>query len=195
MKSEETTHFSIIDPAGNAVSSTTTLNGNMGSKVLVAGAGFILNNEMDDFSIKPGFPNMFGVLGGEANKIEPEKRMLSSMSPTILEKNGRLFMVVGTPGGSTIPTSVFQTIINVVEFGMGMQQAVDQPRFHSQWKPDLISFEKSFTDRQLFENLRKKGHKLSERNSIGRVDAILVRQDGTLEAGADKRGMDTASGF
>lgn len=194
-ESEETTHFSIIDPAGNAVSSTTTLNGNMGSKVLVAGAGFLLNNEMDDFSIKPGFPNMFGVLGGEANKIEPEKRMLSSMSPTILEKNGRLFMVVGTPGGSTIPTSVFQTIINVVEFGMGMQQAVDQPRFHSQWKPDLISFEKSFTDRQLFENLRKKGHKLSERNSIGRVDAILVRQDGTLEAGADKRGMDTASGF
>lgn len=194
-ESEETTHFSIIDPDGNAVSSTTTLNGNMGSKVLVAGAGFILNNEMDDFSIKPGFPNMFGVLGGEANKIEPEKRMLSSMSPTILEKDGELFMVVGTPGGSTIPTSVFQTIINVVEFDMGMQQAVDEPRFHSQWKPDLISYEKSYSNKRLFEDLRKKGHSLKERGSIGKVDAILVRDDGTLEAGADSRGMDTAAGF
>ncbi|GAB3022011.1 gamma-glutamyltransferase [Cyclobacterium sediminis] len=194
-ESEETTHFSIIDPDGNAVSSTTTLNGNMGSKVLVAGAGFILNNEMDDFSIKPGFPNMFGVLGGEANKIEPEKRMLSSMSPTILEKDGELFMVVGTPGGSTIPTSVFQTIINVVEFDMGMQQAVDEPRFHSQWKPDLISYEKSFSNKRLFEDLRKKGHRLTERGSIGKVDAILVREDGTLEAGADSRGMDSAAGF
>ncbi|MDO6436184.1 gamma-glutamyltransferase [Cyclobacterium sp. 1_MG-2023] len=194
-ESEETTHFSIIDPDGNAVSSTTTLNGNMGSKVLVAGAGFILNNEMDDFSIKPGFPNMFGVLGGEANKIEPEKRMLSSMSPTILEKDGELFMVVGTPGGSTIPTSVFQTIINVVEFDMGMQQAVDEPRFHSQWKPDLISYENSFSNKRLFEDLRKKGHILKERGSIGKVDAILIRDNGTLEAGADSRGMDTAAGF
>jgi gamma-glutamyltranspeptidase/glutathione hydrolase len=194
-ESEETTHFSIIDPDGNAVSSTTTLNGNMGSKVLVAGAGFILNNEMDDFSIKPGFPNMFGVLGGEANKIEPEKRMLSSMTPTILEKNGELFMVVGTPGGSTIPTSVFQTIINVVEFDMGMQQAVDAPRFHSQWKPDLISYEKNFSNKRIFDDLRKKGHLLKERGSIGRVDAILVHEDGTLEAGADSRGMDSAAGF
>lgn len=194
-ESEETTHFSIIDPDGNAVSSTTTLNGNMGSKVLVAGAGFILNNEMDDFSIKPGFPNMFGVLGGEANKIEPEKRMLSSMSPTILEKDGELFMVVGTPGGSTIPTSVFQTIINVVEFDMGIQQAVDEPRFHSQWKPDLISYENSFSNKRLFEDLRKKGHILKERGSIGKVDAILIRDDGTLEAGADSRGMDSAAGF
>lgn len=194
-ESEETTHFSIIDPDGNAVSSTTTLNGNMGSKVLVAGAGFILNNEMDDFSIKPGFPNMFGVLGGEANKIEPEKRMLSSMTPTILEKNGELFMVVGTPGGSTIPTSVFQTIINVVEFDMGMQQAVDAPRFHSQWKPDLISYEKNFSNKRIFEGLREKGHLLKERGSIGRVDAILVHEDGTLEAGADSRGMDSAAGF
>lgn len=194
-ESEETTHFSIIDPDGNAVSSTTTLNGNMGSKVLVAGAGFILNNEMDDFSIKPGFPNMFGVLGGEANKIEPEKRMLSSMTPTILEKNGELFMVVGTPGGSTIPTSVFQTIINVVEFDMGMQQAVDAPRFHSQWKPDLISYEKNFSNKRIFDDLKKKGHLLKERGSIGRVDAILVHEDGTLEAGADSRGMDSAAGF
>ena len=195
VESEETTHFSIIDAEGNAVSSTTTLNGGMGSKVLVAGAGFILNNEMDDFSIKPGFPNMFGVLGGEANKIEPHKRMLSSMTPTILEKDGELFMVVGTPGGSTIPTSVFQVIVNVADFGMGMQQAVDEGRFHSQWKPDLISYEKSFTQEAILERLRSKGHELRERNSIGRVDAILVLGDGSLEAGADQRGMDAAAGY
>jgi len=194
-ESEETTHFSIVDQEGNAVSSTTTLNGNMGSKVLVAGAGFILNNEMDDFSIKPGFPNMFGVLGGEANKVEPEKRMLSSMTPTILEKNGQLFMVVGTPGGSTIPTSVFQVIINVTDFEMGMQQAVDEKRFHSQWKPDQISYEKGIVQNTILEELRAKGHELSERNAIGRVDAILVLEDGTLEAGADSRGMDAAAGY
>jgi gamma-glutamyltranspeptidase/glutathione hydrolase len=195
VESEETTHFSIIDAEGNAVSSTTTLNGGMGSKVLVAGAGFILNNEMDDFSIKPGFPNMFGVLGGEANKIEPRKRMLSSMSPTILEKDGELFMVVGTPGGSTIPTSVFQVIVNVADFGMGMQQAVDEERFHSQWKPDVISYEKAFSQEVILEKLRKKGHELRERNSIGRVDAILVLEDGSLEGGADPRGMDAAAGY
>jgi len=194
-ESEETTHFSIVDQEGNAVSSTTTLNGNMGSKVLVAGAGYILNNEMDDFSIKPGFPNMFGVLGGEANKVEPEKRMLSSMTPTILEKNGQLFMVVGTPGGSTIPTSVFQVIVNVTDFEMGMQQAVDEKRFHSQWKPDLISYEKGFVHNAILEELRAKGHMLSDRNAIGRVDAILVLEDGTLEAGADSRGMDAAAGY
>ncbi len=195
IESEETTHFSIVDQEGNAVSSTTTLNGNMGSKVLVAGAGFILNNEMDDFSIKPGFPNMFGVLGGEANKVAPEKRMLSSMSPTILEKNGSLHMVVGTPGGSTIPTSVFQVIVNVIEFDMGMQQSVNEYRFHSQWKPDLISYEKGYSSKVTLKELRAKGHEFNERNAIGKVDAILVREDGTLEAGADARGMDTAAGF
>jgi gamma-glutamyltranspeptidase/glutathione hydrolase len=194
-ESEETTHFSIVDQEGNAVSSTTTLNGNMGSKVLVAGAGFILNNEMDDFSIKPGFPNMFGVLGGEANKVEPEKRMLSSMSPTILEKNGKLFMVVGTPGGSTIPTSVFQALVNVIEFDMGMQESVNENRFHSQWKPDWISYEKGDSNEPILKELRAKGHELKERNAIGKVDAILVREDGTLEAGADYRGMDSAAGF
>lgn len=193
--SEETTHFSIVDNEGNAVSCTTTLNGGMGSKVMVDGAGFLLNNEMDDFSIKPGFPNMFGVLGGEANKIEPEKRMLSSMTPTIIEKNNELFMVVGTPGGSTIPTSVFQVVVNVIEFGMGMQEAINEKRFHSQWKPDQISFEKDFQRENILEILRKKGHELSERNGIGRVDAILVLEDGILEGGADPRGMDAASGY
>lgn len=193
--SEETTHFSIVDSKGNAVACTTTLNGGMGSKVVVDGAGFILNNEMNDFSIKPGFPNMFGVLGGEANKIEPGKRMLSSMTPTIIEKEGKLYMVVGTPGGSTIPTSVFQTIVNVIEFDMGMQEAVNEKRFHSQWKPDIISYEKDFISQKILKTLRKRGHALSERNAIGRVDAILLNEDGSMEGGADPRGMDAASGF
>ncbi|MFC4871885.1 gamma-glutamyltransferase [Negadavirga shengliensis] len=193
--SEETTHFSIVDPLGNAVACTTTLNGGMGSKVVVDGAGFILNNEMDDFSIKPGFPNMFGVLGGEANKIEPGKRMLSSMTPTIIEKDGKLFMVVGTPGGSTIPTSVFQTVVNVIEFDMGMQEAVNEERFHSQWKPDVISYEKEFSELKILDDLKKRGHVLNERSAIGRVDGILMRDDGSMEGGADTRGMDTAVGF
>jgi len=193
--SEETTHFSVVDAMGNAVACTTTLNGGMGSSVVVDGAGFILNNEMDDFSIKPGHPNMFGVLGGEANKIEPGKRMLSSMTPTILEKDGELFMVVGTPGGSTIPTSVFQTIVNVIEFGMGMQEAVNAKRFHSQWQPEVISYEKGAMDEKLQSTLEAKGHVFVERGGIGRVDAILKLPDGTLEGGADPRGMDSAAGF
>src|SRR5579859_4809406 len=138
-ESEETTHFSIVDGKGNAVSVTTTINGWFGSHVVVAGSGFFLNNEMDDFSAKPGVPNMFGVMGMKANKIEPNKRMLSAMTPTIVEKGGQLFMVVGTPGGSTIITSVFQTILNVTEHAMGMQAAVDARRVHSQWMPDVIS--------------------------------------------------------
>lgn len=195
VESEETTHFSIVDQFGNAVSSTTTLNGGYGNKVIVAGAGFLLNNEMDDFSIKPGFPNMYGLIGGEVNAILPGKRMLSSMTPTILEHNGELFMVVGTPGGSTIITTVFQTILNVIEFDMNMQGAVDFPRFHHQWKPDYIQYEPGRFDDYLMEKLIEKGHALHERSNYGRVNAILVLEDGRLEGGADHRGDDTAVGF
>jgi gamma-glutamyltranspeptidase/glutathione hydrolase len=196
-ESHETTHLSIVDAQGNAVAVTTTLNDSYGSAVIVAGSGFFLNDEMDDFSIKPGQPNMYGVIGGEANKIEANKRMLSSMTPTIVEKDGKLFMVVGTPGGSTIITSVFQTIINVIEFDMNMQEAVSARRFHSQWLPDVIFPEKGAIDRKDSLTLVKQGHAFHDDywRGIGRVDAILVRPDGKLEGGADPRGDDTAIGF
>ncbi len=193
VESEETTHFSIVDTQGNAVAITTTLNREMGSKVVVNGAGFLLNNEMDDFSIKPGHPNSYGLIGGKANAIEPQKRMLSSMTPTILEKNGELFMVVGTPGGSTIITSVFQTILNVVEYGQTMQQAVSLPRFHHQWLPDTIYTEQIGFDKKTHNHLLKMGYIIKKRSPIGKVDAILRREDGKLEAGADPRGDDAAA--
>ena len=194
-ESEQTTHFSIIDTEGNAVSITTTINSGYGSKTVVNGAGFILNNEMDDFSSKPGTPNFYGLLGAEANAIEPGKRMLSSMTPTIVEKEDQLFMVVGTPGGSTIITSVFQTILNVIEFDMGMAEAVSTKRFHHQWKPDKLQFEKGTFDATQQAALSKLGHEFRERNGIGKVDAILVLPDGRLEGGADPRGDDHAEGF
>lgn len=192
---EETTHFSIIDQFGNAVSSTTTLNGGFGNHVVVGGAGFFLNNEMDDFSAKPGSPNMYGLIGGEANAIVSGKRMLSSMTPTIVEKDGELFMVVGTPGGSTIITSVFQVILNVLEFDLNMQGAVDFQRFHHQWRPGYIQYENGRFDEYMLEELVALGHELKERSAIGRSDAILVLEDGRLEGGADLRGDDTAMGF
>ncbi|AKD05846.1 gamma-glutamyltranspeptidase [Pontibacter korlensis] len=194
-ESDQTTHFSIVDPAGNAVSTTTTLNGAYGSKVVVEGAGFLLNNEMDDFSAKPGVPNMFGLVGGKANAIAPGKRMLSSMTPTILEKEGKLYMVVGTPGGSTIITSVFQTIVNVLEHDMTMQQAVAAPRFHHQWLPDEIQHEPNAIPADVRAILESKGYKLEQRNPYGRVNAILILPNGKLEAGADPRGDDAAAGF
>lgn len=194
-ESEQTTHFSIIDKEGNAVSVTTTLNGSYGSKVIVDGSGFLLNNEMDDFSAKPGTPNMYGVIGGEANKILPHKRMLSSMTPTIIVQNGKLFMVVGTPGGSTIITSVFQTILNVLDHNMTMQEAVTAKRVHSQWFPDMLFQEINAINKTDSIALITLGHTISSRGGIGRVDAILVRKDGKLEGGADPRGDDTAEGY
>jgi len=194
-ESVETTHLSVVDAEGNAVSVTTTLNGGMGSKVFVGGAGFLLNNEMDDFSIKPGEPNMYGLVGGEANSIAPEKRMLSSMTPTIVTKGDKLFMVVGTPGGSTIITSVFQTILNVIDFDMTMQDAVAAPRFHHQWLPDVVNYERNGLDSLTVVKLEQMGHQMRSGGASGRVDAILILPDGKLEGGADPRGDDTARGF
>ena len=196
-ESNETTHYSIVDQFGNAVSVTTTLNTGYGSKVLVKGAGFFLNNEMDDFSSKPGVPNVYGLVGSKANAIASEKRMLSSMTPTIVEKDGKLKMVVGTPGGSTIITSVLQNIINVVDYNMGMQESVNKARFHHQWLPDIIRMEPNGFDKKTKQKLESLGYQILERNSliIGRVDAILVLPNGTLEGGADPRGDDAAIGF
>lgn len=196
-ESTETTHYSIVDQFGNAVSSTTTLNDGYGSKYYCDELGFFLNNEMDDFSAKPGEPNMFGLVGNEANSIAPQKRMLSSMTPTIVEKNGKLFMVVGSPGGSTIITSVLQTILNVYEYSMSMQEAVNAPRFHHQWLPDLITFEPNTFDTKTFGTLKSKGYLINEKTTpvIGKVDAILVLPNNKMEGGADFRGDDKAVGF
>ena len=193
-ESDQTTHYSIVDGDGNAVSITTTLNDTFGSRIFVQGAGFLLNNEMDDFSSKPGVPNMYGLVGGKANSIQPGKRMLSCMTPTIVEKDGKLFMVVGTPGGSTIITSVFQTIIDVIEFDQNMQQAVASKRFHSQWLPDEVAAEKGALDSLTIIKLQNKGYKITSRGGIGRVDAILKTKQG-YEGGADPRGDDTKLGY
>ncbi|MFY0690033.1 MAG: gamma-glutamyltransferase [Cyclobacteriaceae bacterium] len=196
IESVQTTHFSIVDKQGNAIALTTTLNGYFGCKVMVKGAGFFLNNEMDDFSAKPGIPNQFGLVGAEANAIAPEKRMLSSMTPTIVEKDDSLFMVTGTPGGSTIITSVFQSIINVVDYNMSMQDAVNARRVHSQWLPDIIVLEEKAVLPADTAALVNMGHILRYRENIGSVDAIKVRSDGSLEGAADyTRGDDYAEGF
>ncbi len=193
--SEETTHYSVADYLGNAVAATTTLNGTFGSSIVVDSAGFLLNNQMDDFSVKPGVPNMYGLVGGEANSIQPGKKMLSSMTPVIIEKEGKLFMVAGSPGGSTIPTSVVQVVINVIDHGMNIRQAVDTGRFHHQWLPDFISYEKNSLDSSTIMKLQSMGHVLRERISIGRVNAIMILPDGRKAAGADRRGNNSACGF
>ena len=193
-ESEETTHLSVYDQYGNAVAVTTTLNGGYGSRTVVGGAGFFLNNEMDDFSVKPGVPNMYGAVGGDANAIAPGKRMLSSMTPTIVLKNNKPFLVVGTPGGTTIITSVFQTIVNVIDFGMDATDAVNKPKFHHQWVPDEIIVENDFPQATR-EQLRKMGYTVRQRGNIGRTELIRILPDGTIEAIADKRGEDHAAGY
>lgn len=194
-ESPETTHFSIVDAKGNAISTTTTLNLNYGCKVWVKGAGFVLNNEMDDFSAKPGVPNFFGLMGAEANAIAPGKRMLSSMTPTIVEKDGNLKMVVGSPGGATILTTVFQTIVNVIDYDMSMQEAVSAKRVHHQWLPDQIKAEEAALTAEALGKLEGIGHSFEFVDKIGRSDCILVLPDGTLEGGADPRGDDMAAGY
>jgi gamma-glutamyltranspeptidase/glutathione hydrolase len=195
-ESTETTHYSIVDFDGNAISATTTINDAYGSKLYCEELGFFLNNEMDDFSSKPGVPNMFGLIGNEANSIAPGKRMLSSMTPTIVEKEGKLYMVVGTPGGSTIITSVLQTILNVYEFDMSMQEAVAASRFHHQWLPDVITMEPNGFSKELMQQLKALGYMINENNTlvIGKVNAIKVQKDGSLASGADPRGDDAAVG-
>jgi gamma-glutamyltranspeptidase/glutathione hydrolase len=193
-ESEQTTHLSIMDAEGNMVAVTTTLNGGYGCRTVVGGAGFLLNNEMDDFSAKPGVPNMYGAVGGEANAIAPGKRMLSSMTPTLLLKNNKPLLVVGTPGGTTIPTSVFQAIINVVDFGMSADEAINKPKFHHQWLPDEVAVEKDF-DANTKKMLQQMGYKITERGSIGRTEAILINKTGKRETAADKRGDDSVAGY
>ncbi|HRN32806.1 MAG TPA: gamma-glutamyltransferase [Saprospiraceae bacterium] len=196
IESFETTHFSIVDAKGNAVAITTTLNGNYGSKLVVKGAGFLLNNEMDDFSVKPGTPNQFGLVGGYANSIQPGKRMLSSMSPTIVSKDGRLYAVIGTPGGSTIITANLQTIVNLIDFGMTMEEAVLAPKMHSQWLPDEIYLERGKFSREIISQLKTMGHVVKEVSALGKLDCIKVLPDNSLQGGTDPaKGDGTIEGF
>ena len=190
---EETTHISIVDNEGNAVSLTTTLNGSYGSKTVVGGAGFLLNNEMDDFSVKPGVPNLYGSIGSEANAIAPGKRMLSSMTPAIILKNGQPFLVVGTPGGTTIPTSVFQSILNILVFGKTPEEAVNLPKFHHQWLPDQVYVEGDFPS-ETSTALKQMGYTITPRGPIGRTELIQISHQSIIAVG-DKRGDDDAEGY
>jgi gamma-glutamyltranspeptidase/glutathione hydrolase len=195
IESEETTHYSVTDCMGNAVAATTTLNNTFGSSIVVDSAGFLLNDQMDDFSAKPGYPNMYGLIGGEANAIKPGKRMLSSMTPVIVERDGRLFLVAGSPGGSTIPTTVLQVVTNLIDYRMNIAEAVDTGRFHHQWLPDYITYERKSIDSLNLARLEKLGYRMEPRNAIGRVNAILITPGNRFESGADPRGNNSACGY
>ena len=194
-ESSETTHFSIIDKNGNAVSVSTTLNGSFGSHVSVGGAGFLLNNEMDDFTAKPGEPNMFGLIQGKANAIEPGKRMLSSMSPTIVTKDGKVRMVLGAAGGPRIITATFMSFLNMAVFDMNAQEAISAPRFHHQWLPDKIYYEAFGISPDTQELLKSKGHELQTRATVGRGHIIHVGENNKKHGAADPRGNGTVEGY
>ena len=199
-ESNETTHFSIYDENGNAVSNTTTINSAFGSKIVVAGAGFLLNNEMDDFSAKPGTPNQFGLMGTEGNAIQPEKRPLSSMTPTIVLKNNKPYIIIGSPGGSRIITVVLQVIMNCIDFGMNIQQAINSPRIHHQWMPDKIYYEDFSMSKDVRSNLEKMGYKFEDANRrfsiLGLAEGIMVDySDGSIYGAFDPRGSGAAIGF
>jgi len=193
-ESEETTHYSVVDKDGNAVSVTTTLNWGYGNGVTVTSAGFLLNNEMDDFSMKPGVPNVFGVTGNIANAIEPRKRPLSSMTPTIVLKDDKPFLILGSPGGSTIITTVMQNVLNVTLHGMNIKEAVSSPRFHSQWLPDMVFYEKFGLSNDVVKNLIARGHDIKLRGEIGEANGIMIDKKGYW-GGADSRGENTAIGY
>ncbi len=195
-ESAETTHYSVVDQWGNAVSITTTINLNYGNGHVVEGAGFFLNNEMDDFSSKPGSPNAFGLIGNEANAIEANKRPLSSMTPTIVLKEDSPYIIIGSPGGSTIITTVMQSILNIIEYDMDIKKAVSAPRFHSQWLPDVIQIEPHGIIKDVLKNLKKRGHKVSYYRGgyIGEANGIIIGENGYY-GGGDSRGETSAVGY
>ena len=193
-ESEQTTHFSVIDKEGNMVAITTTLNDSYGNKTIVAGAGFILNNEMDDFSIKPGVPNMYGAIGGEANSIQPGKRMLSSMTPTLVTVKNKPYLTIGTPGGTTIPNQVYEGLIDILDFKMSLKQSIDDPRFHHQWIPDTIALESDFSE-ATEKALKAMGYSIMKRGHFGRMDGVQISSNGKRIAAGDKRGDDSVAGY
>jgi len=194
-ESDQTTHYSVADKFGNLVSVTTTLNDVFGNKVVVKDAGFFLNNEMDDFVSKPGVPNIYGLVGNEANSIFPEKRMLSSMTPTIILKNNKPYLIVGSPGGGRIITSVLQTIINLIDYKMTLEDAVDSPRFHHQWLPDEIQAENNMLTNSVKNNLENMGYAIKQINDFGRVEAIIFTEDGKMSGHSDRRGTGKSIGY
>jgi gamma-glutamyltranspeptidase/glutathione hydrolase len=195
VESPDTSHLTVVDEQHNAVSLTFTVNYGFGSGVVVPGTGILLNDEMDDFAAAPGVPNVYGLVGAEANAIAPRKTPLSSMAPTIVTENGRLYLATGSPGGSTIITTVLQIVLNVLEYGMNAGAAVAAPRIHHQWLPDQLRVEPFGLDVATLEELRRRGHQIHEQFPWGNANAILVRADGSLEGAADPRGEGASTGY